>query len=365
MRIAFYAPLKPPGHPVPSGDRLMARMLIACLERAGHTVEIASELRAFIGDLQDEAGRDALLRDADTEIVRLTGAWQRQGAPDLWFCYHLYYKAPDLLGPILCNAFGTPYVTVEASYSARRNRGVWTALQARVLAAIEQAAVNICLTARDREGLLEAAPAAHIARLRPFIDTADFVARPLQPQPFRLVTVAMMRAGDKFDSYRGLAAALVLLPDLPWHLSVVGDGPLREEVTALFAALPSDRITWHGEQDRAGIAAIFSHCAVYVWPGCGEAFGLAYLEAQAAGLPVIAYDTAGVPEVVVDGETGILTAPGDPAAYAAAIAGLLADEESRGRMAKHARARVVGTHSLEAAAATLDTILRDFVGIQI
>jgi hypothetical protein len=45
MRIAFYAPMKPPDHPVPSGDRRMSRLLIAALGRAGHEVELASRLR--------------------------------------------------------------------------------------------------------------------------------------------------------------------------------------------------------------------------------------------------------------------------------------------------------------------------------
>ncbi|WP_035670480.1 hypothetical protein [Azospirillum brasilense] len=47
MRIAFYAPLKSPTHPVPSGDRRMARLLMAALERAGHAVTLASTLRSW------------------------------------------------------------------------------------------------------------------------------------------------------------------------------------------------------------------------------------------------------------------------------------------------------------------------------
>ena len=68
--------------------------------------------------------------------------------------------------------------------------------------------------------------------------------------------------------------------------------------------------------------SIYGSGALYVWPGCGEAYGLAYLEAQAAGLPVVAQDIAGVPDVVRDGETGVLTPAGDAAAFADAIATL-------------------------------------------
>lgn len=361
MKIAFYAPLKAPDHPVPSGDRLMARQLVTCLTRAGHQVVLASGLRAFLRDSADAPGLAALKAEAEAEAMRLSALWRAEGAPDLWFCYHPYYKAPDLIGPALCRAFGLPYATAEASYSARRNTGVWAETQADILAAVRGAAVNIGLTARDRAGLAAAAPEAVIAPLKPFIDDALLTAPP-QSEPHRLVTVAMMRAGDKFSSFQALAAALGHIADRPWRLSVVGDGPLRGDVEALFAGFGAGRVDWLGQQAPENVAKILGRGALYVWPGCGEAYGLAYLEAQAAGLPVAAWRTAGVPEVVADGVTGRLTPPGDAAAYAAAIAGLLDDEGERRRLAANARARVAADHSLPAAAAALEAILRCFVG---
>ena len=236
MKIAFYSPLKSPNHPVPSGDRLMARLLMAALVKAGHAVEIASELRAFLPDASADAiaARSAAV---EAERVRLSALWRQSGAPDLWFCYHPYYKAPDLIGPALAREFGLGYVTAEASYSARRNRGLWVDMQQRVLDAVQQASVNICLTRRDFDGLAVAAPEARLALLPPFIDPALFLERQPKPEPGRLMTVAMMRSGDKMDSYVMLADALLRLTHLPWQLSVVGDGPLAADVRALFAGL--------------------------------------------------------------------------------------------------------------------------------
>ncbi|MXN46578.1 glycosyltransferase [Shinella kummerowiae] len=362
MKIAFYAPLKSPEHPVPSGDRLMARQIIACLRRAGHEVELASELRALLADSADEAGYAALQSRAEGEIVRLSARWRDEGVPDLWFCYHLYYKAPDLLGPALCKTFGLPYVTVEASYSHRRNIGIWRDMQARVLDAIRGATVNIGLTARDMQGISEVAPDAAIAPLKPFIDDGIFTGNVASPEPYHLVTVAMMRPGDKMESYRALAASLRQITDLPWRLSVVGDGPARGDVMALFAGFAGSRIEWLGQKQPSDVAKILARGALYVWPGCGEAYGLAYLEAQAAGLPVVAWATAGVPEVVENGVSGLLTAHGDHAAYAAAIRALLCDEQKRRHMAEDARGRVVNAHSLSAATQTLDAILRRHIG---
>ena len=61
MRIAFYAPLKPPGHPVPSGDRRMARLLIDALGHGGHAVELAAVFRSWEG-AGDGARQDRLRR---------------------------------------------------------------------------------------------------------------------------------------------------------------------------------------------------------------------------------------------------------------------------------------------------------------
>lgn len=339
----------------------MARMLVACLTAAGHEVTVVTELRAYLGRSDDTAGWQALQTAAKVECDRIERDWA--GAPpDLWFCYHPYYKAPDLIAPHLAARFGLPFVTCEASYSARRNIGIWAEMQSRMLAMVKGAALNLCLTERDRTGLLAAAPEASVARFPPFIDIGPFSGDP-KPEAGHLVTVAMMRDGDKLQSYRLLAAALALLPtSLDWRLSVAGDGPQRAEVQALFTGLPADRITWLGQLPREAVADLLSRAAVYVWPGCGEAYGLAYLEAQAAGVPVVAQAVAGVPEVVMDRLTGLLTPDGDPAAFASAIVACLTDGEMRTRMAPAARRRVHEKHEMAGAARRLDRLLKEVVG---
>jgi glycosyltransferase involved in cell wall biosynthesis len=356
MKIAFYAPLKSPSHPVPSGDRLMARQILGALALAGHAVETVSELRSFSSVSEVPPQQEEVAR---AERERIAADWSVAGAPDLWFCYHPYYKAPDLLGPDLCRQFRLPYVTAETSYSQRRNIGGWALSQAKVLSGIRQADVNICLTHRDHQGLLDVAPDARFERLSPFIDPALFLAREPQPQPAHLVTVAMMREGDKLSSYRALAHALSRLVDLDWRLTVIGDGPARAEVERVFAdALPSGRVSFLGQKEPGEVAECLSRGAIYLWPGHGEAYGLAYLEAQAAGLPVIAERIAGVPEVVDDGRTGLLTPPGDTQAYADAIRFLLTHEAERQRLAAAARHFVASERSLPAASLHLQQILK-------
>jgi len=361
MKIAFYAPLKPARHPTPSGDRLMARLLVKALERSGENhVEVASELRAYLRE-PDAQAYCMLEEQAERERERIERLWRKDGRPDLWFTYHPYYKSPDLIGPDLCRAFDMPYVTAEASYSERRNIGVWTQSQRRVLDAIDQAAVNICFTSRDRAGLLAKSPYLSVEMVRPFVDISELHLLDPAPLPHQLITVGMMRDGNKLESYQMLAAALARLSDLPWRLSIVGDGPRRGDVEAAFSDLAPGRITFHGLIERDAIGTMLSQGSVFLWPGCREAYGLSYLEAQAAGLPVIAQADGGVPEVVIHDRTGLLTPAGDLDAYAEAIRTLLTQDALRQSMSREAMILARRERSLDTAAARIASILQQHV----
>jgi glycosyltransferase involved in cell wall biosynthesis len=363
MKIAFYAPMKPPDHPVPSGDRQMARLLMQALALAGFEVEVASRLRSY-GHGPAEPGLAVL---AGRERDRVLAAWDAMSTaqrPRLWLTYHPYYKAPDLIGPDIARHFGVAYVTAEASYAGKRDSDEWADLQSAVKKAVRAAAVNICFTAADREGLARIVEPASLRDLAPFIDPAPFL-RPLSSDrqalvrqaPVRLVTVAMMRGGVKLASYEMLARTLHRILGVPWTLTVVGDGPQRAQVAAALAKLPESRVTWTGELPTHALAKHLGAADVFVWPGTGEAYGIAYLEAQAAGLLVVAQATGGVPAVVRHGVTGLLTPPGDDAAYAAAIVRVIGDADLRRHLGQAAQSYVTGERSLTAAASHLRALL--------
>lgn len=339
----------------------MARLLMKALEMSGNEVTVVSELRGFMRSSVEDPAND-VARAIRDERASLISQWKDGGRPDLWLTYHNYYKTPDMLGPPIASEFDIPYVTAEASYARRHDEGGWAANQRIVADGVRQAAVNLCLTERDRAGLAAAVPGGRYARLLPFIDTASFLPPRERNAAPRLMTVAMMRPGDKLNSYVMLAEALRLIDDRPWTLTVVGGGPSMTEVRDLFSYLPAGRVAWLGELSEADVLAELNKGGIYVWPGCGEAYGLAYLEAQAAGLPVIAQHTAGVPEVVVDQVTGLLTPSSDVPAFAAAIGALLQDGQKRDEMAAAARRFVLEERSLSIAAARLDDILRQYLG---
>lgn len=362
MKVAFYAPLAPPDHPTPSGERLMANLLMKALAVAGHDVRLASRFRSFSPEPDDGVYRD-YKSAALAEAWQLAEAWSAPDAewrPDCWFTYHPYYKAPDWIGPDVCTRLGLPYITAEASYAGKRDDGPWGIWQADVVSAVRGAAASFCFTARDREGLERLAPlAGPLVDLPPFLDAPPMperVGRSSTAAP-RLAVAAMMRSGDKLASYVALARALQMLLDVPWRLAVMGDGPARAEVLSAFSPIPPDRIDWLGEVEPEAVLDVLSACDLYVWPGIGEAYGLAYLEAQAVGLPVVAQDTGGVSAVLSPGETGWLTPAGDITAFASAVRRLLLDKDLRRAMGAAASRFVRQQRSLDMAAATIGETL--------
>ncbi len=367
MRIAFYAPLKAPGHPTPSGDRRMGRLIVAALEAARHDVFVASEMRTYCGTPAQGAIREA----AEAEAKRIIGAIDTP--PDLWFTYHVYYKAPDWIGPTVAAHFAIPYVIAEASYAPKRAAGPWAIGHAAVERSIAAADAVINLTRLDK-AMVEplVAPPAESIYLPPFLDAEPFTAAAGEAASHRaalaeelcldrartwLLAVAMMRRGPKMESYEALGEVLAAVKSDGWTLIVVGDGPERAPVEAALAPL-GDRVVFAGERPADALAAIYAACDLYVWPAVHEAYGMALLEAQAAGTAAVAGRVRGVPDVVEEGIGGMLAAPGDNAALAGLIDLLLDDETLRGKLGRRGSDRVGRQRNLAQAAAAIDGVLQ-------
>lgn len=138
------------------------------------------------------------------------------------------------------------------------------------------------------------------------------------------------------EASRGLDARLVLIgegPDLP---------AVRAQVDDLGLA---DRIAFVGNYRR--IPALLRECDAFLLPSRTESFGLAALEALASGVPVVASDVGGLPEVVVHGETGFLAALDDVDAMAGHVRSLLTDPATRNELGRAARADALERFQLE------------------
>jgi glycosyltransferase involved in cell wall biosynthesis len=336
----------------------MARLLIEALRRGGHEVGVASRLRSWDPGL--DPARPARIEALAARVAdRLVRRWRRADRPDLWFTYHLYHKAPDWLGPPVAAALGIPYVAAEASHAPRRAEGPWAAGHRAAEAAIRRAAALVTFSDRDAAGLSALVPAERIVRLPPFLDAAPFTAVARRPaDPPRLLAIGMMREGDKERSYALLADALRRLGGRPWTLTLIGDGPARSRIEPLFDPA---RTAFRGAVPSESLPEVLAEADLFVWPAINEAFGMALLEAQAAGLPAVAGDAGGVAGILRRGETGLLVPVGNAAAFAAAVAALLDAPARRRAMGEAARANVLARHDISAAAAILDRTLRQAV----
>ncbi len=355
----------------------MARLLVAAMEQGGHHVELANRLRSRDAE-GDEARQTRLARIGRARaerLLRLYNSRPSAGRPDIWFTYHVYYKAPDWIGPRVAEGLEIPYVVAEASVAHKRADGPWDSGHRATLEALRHASRVIALNPLDVECLPDR---SRVRLIRPFIDLERYrtaatqrarhrnriAARfGLDPEEPWIATVAMMRAGDKLASYRLLAEAMASLEDLRWRLIIVGDGPARAEVEAAFARVTADRggprVRFAGEVAEDEVTEHVAACDLMAWPAVNEAYGMAMLEAQAAGVPVVAGRSGGVPAVIYDGETGLLSENENPAAFAVALRCLLTDDARRRRLAAAAAEKAASDHALEVAAVRLDQILAE------
>lgn len=361
--IAFYAPLKSPEHPVPSGEREMARNLMGLLDGGwpAHDVQLVSDLRSHVKD-GNAAAQDALFSQAEAEVARLS---QTLTDVRLWVTYHNYYKAPDLIGPQVCAALNIPYVLIESSRARRRLTGPWARFAAAAEAASDAAQVIFYVTALDLITLQrDKTPDQSLVHLRPFLPMPALPQATSAPAQ-NILSVGMFRGRDKLNSYQIIAETLRALDNSDWHLSIAGDGPARAEVEALMAPF-GPRVTLLGQLDRAALTAAYQNASIFLWPGYNEAYGMVYLEAQAAGLPVIAQDRDGVRDVLYPGlYPGLYPAPEDgPKALARALHSLLSDPALARQTGLAARAHVGQHHLAPAALTTLKTALSPLIGAQ-
>lgn len=394
MRIAFTAPLKPPDWPTPSGDRTLARAFLSALRHAGHEVATPAPLRTFdrSGDPERQRRMQHLATRLGDRLIRRYEAGD-QPPPDLWFTYHLYHKAPDWIGPRVARALGIPYVVVEASLSPKAAIGPWAQGHRAVEAALTEARLVLFLNKRDRTAIegtyvptKRCVDLPAIADLAPFLSAfrawtaagasdahtrqaarkkirAEFIhqseAVKLNDETPLLITAAMMRDGDKLSSYQTLAVAMARLGARPWHLLIAGDGSARHDVEHAFSShVNAGRVTFCGALQPSELAERMAASDLFVWPAHNEALGMAAVEAQAAGVPVVLGRDGDQASLMAENKTGFLVDGHDPQALANQIAQCLdATPHAREIRSLAAHDRAAKVHDIPAVADRLTELL--------
>lgn len=187
---------------------------------------------------------------------------------------------------------------------------------------------------RPRSSVLVVPEPIDITRWDSALDAAE---RPTSGEP-RILCVAHLYARKDIETllhaFAGLRTAACL--------RIVGTGPRLPSLVRLARRLGLEsRVAFTGHLPFAALAAEYRAADVFCLPSRQEGFGIVFLEAMAARLPIVAARAGAVPEVVPDGECGLLAPPGDIAVFASALERLLNDAHERRRLGEAGRALVM------------------------
>ena len=193
---------------------------------------------------------------------------------------------------------------------------------------------------------------------------ASFQPAAIGSDPPRIISVG--RLIEK-KGFRTLIAACARLrrAGRAFHCEIIGEGPLLGDLSAKIAASQLDNhVALVGPLSQSEIAGRFAGATVFVLPCTTEPGGgmdnlpTVIMEAMASGLPVISTATAGIPEMVEAGETGLLVPPDDPSALAEAITTLISQPKEARRLGARGRERAAEKFSIETNVKALVEILQ-------
>jgi len=368
MRISFYTPFKPLDHANPSGDLMIAKGLYDYLERCDHSLRIMSTFRSRWVFWKPWLWL-RLIRDVRRMMRRLT-----KNGIDLWFTYHSYYKAPDLMGPLVSRRFKIPYVIFQGIFSTKRKKD-WKTWPGFVLNRKALCAANHVFTNKrvDLDNISRLLPSQRITYITPGINPKDFsfdaAARDelktfwdVGDEPV-VLSAAMFRPDVKTEGLSLVIRACGRLyrKGLRFFLVIAGDGREKNRLLSLAREQLPNRVKFIGKIPRRDMYRFYSAGDIFAFPGIKESLGMVFLEAQSCGIPVVAFNNGGIPEVVQDGRTGLLVPLHDFHRFADAIEFLLTKKDIRKKMGQAAQGHVRNNHDIDRNYKKMKKVLEDIV----
>ncbi|MBI2956825.1 MAG: glycosyltransferase family 4 protein [Acidobacteria bacterium] len=271
------------------------------------------------------------------------GLWRELLAgADVLVLGHLHLL-PLALPPAL---FGCPYCVVAHGIEA------WRKLPGLSRSLLRRARTVLAVSDYTRRRLAaENGVASERWRLLP--NTLDPFFSPAAVSPGSapvLLSVCRLAAAER---YKGIDDVLAVLPALRRQFPalryvIVGEGDDRPRLEEKARELRiADIVTFTGYLSPSALTAHYASCSAFVLPSSGEGFGIVFLEAMAHSKPVVAAHHGGVPEVVLDGETGLLVPWGNREALLQALSRLLSDDAQRERLGAAGRQRLEENFSFE------------------
>jgi len=190
------------------------------------------------------------------------------------------------------------------------------------------------------------------------------------PADVSLFSPAGTRATDRLlfvgrlSAQKGLDVLLRALAELPGDVSldVVGDGVEAVTLRQLAVSLGlASRVRWHSPVPQTKLVDFYRVATALVVPSVHEGLGLVAVEALLCQTPVVAFDSGGLRDIVIDGATGILVRPVSATSLAAAVSDLLRREDRGASLGRVGRARVLDTFAPDAAARRYATIYEEAI----
>jgi glycosyltransferase involved in cell wall biosynthesis len=260
-----------------------------------------------------------------------------------------HFGPQSLLGMTIALAIDRPAVTIfhgEDVSRLLRDR-VWVE-RYRAVASLGMHA--LCVSQAGRQKLIEIGwPASQINVIHLGVDTDRFAFVPPEERwPARPRRILMV---GRLVEKKGVHVALDAMRRLrdrgcDAELRIVGEGPERTRIEALIRQWQLTNVSLLGALEHSLTRYEFSQAHLYIQPsvtaesGDQEGIPVSLMEAMASGIPVVSTDHSGIPELVIDGQTGHVTAECDAEGLAVAIERLTRDREGAERLAQAARARV-------------------------
>jgi glycosyltransferase involved in cell wall biosynthesis len=324
-----------------AGGQIVALQLAGAGRGAGHDVSFVSPSDGPFLDLVRAEGfaahvlpvRGGLVVAAVTRLTRLL---RREGADLLHTHGHFAVNVVGRIAARLAGAAVLSHMHVEAAFRAGRGRGLQVALDnatARLCFAI------VAVSNATREGLVRQ---GYPARKLVTVHNGIAVAEPAEP--VRLVEAPQVLEVARLADVKGQRTLLAALAQLDATAVLVGvdleqGGAYEQELRAHADRLGvSERVVFAGY--RADVAALMAGSDVFCLPSTIEGLPIVVLEAMAQGTPVVASAVGGTPELVEDGVTGLLVAPGDVDGLARALAQVLDDPKLARLLGEAGRRRV-------------------------
>jgi alpha-maltose-1-phosphate synthase len=321
-------------------------------------------------------GANAALRTISTDLSMTAAV----GEADLVHSHTWYANLAGYLAALL---YGVPHVVTVHSleplrpWKAEQLGGGYALSSWCERTAVESAAAVVAVSDGMRADVLAAYPAVPPERVRVIrngIDTAEYTRDPgtdvlakygVDPGRPYVLFVGRVTRQKGLPVLLRAAASLAPAAQLVLCAGQADTAELAAEVDALVARLTETRsgvLMISGMLAKREVIQLLSHARVFACPSVYEPLGIVNLEAMACGAAVAASRVGGIPEVVADGETGLLVPPDDPAALADALNTLVADPGLAAAMGAAGRRRAVAEFGWPAIATQTVELYRELTG---